>query len=196
MPAWKCSFLAAVGERVDLAVAVHLPSGPASTKRVERPVTADRGTSGQEPPTHRPCSFACSPQERELRPTTGSPDRALSHREPGRERLGEQRRSGARGRPRCRIIGARRAKFASLSLPDDVVLDGGDLHRAQPLQARRPPRRSPRGACRTRTAPCAGLRACRRRTPRWGWRRRRTAAAARGRTPCRRRRPASGGCRR
>ena len=62
----------------------------------------------------------------------------------------------ARSRRHRRSSATRRAKLAVAVLPDDVVLDRGDAdrrHDANPARrAARPPRRSPRGACRRRTA--------------------------------------------
>ena len=194
--------LAAVGERVDLAVAVHRAVGPGeheacctgADRRPARPV-AISGTSRR--PTRR-ARAACSARNCDDGPPSGSAMPGVSIEKPvenvsvsrtspaprsrrPRRSSGRGGRSWRRGPPtRCRA-GSRRPATRSSRTPSPVA---------------RRPRRAPRAACRTRSAPGGGRSVTCRRTPRSGSRRRRTARAAPGRTPCRRRRAAPGGCRR
>ena len=195
--------LAAVGERVDLAVAVLRAVGRGEHERVVRPLVVGRSVGGDlraraaDPHAVQPSLLG---EELRRRPALGLAEVVAIGGEAGRERLAEQDepRAGAGG------AGDQRREVGEVGFavaPDDVVLNGGDAHgrrlsRWPVWRAARRPRRAPRGACRTRTARGAGPRAGWRRTPRWGSPRRRTGRAGRGRTPCRRRRVARAGCRR
>ncbi len=202
-PARKCLLLAAERERVDLAVAVHA----CRRDRRARSVLYGRWSSAGAGRDLRaraadPHAVLARPARRGTATTGRPPARAMSRcvdEKPVENVSVSSDQPGARaGRG-----GDHRREVLEVGLavvPHDVVLDRGDraaslAHAAAP-SAGRPPRRSRRGACRRRTARGAGRargvrveHLVRDRRPR------RTARAASGRTPCRRRRAAAGGCR-
>src|SRR5690606_2404684 len=122
--------LAAVGEAVDLAVAVDLAPRPGEHEGVVRALVAGAhlGDRAADPDAVGGRLLGQEPRRRTALGLGGAID---PHGEPGGERLRQHDQPGPGGR-RAGDHGGEPGEVGLLVLPDDVVLDDRDLHAAPP----------------------------------------------------------------